>query len=105
MPPQAYGREHEGYGLLPSVADRTGSCAGHDSEPAPLSNAPHEPRYIRPRCAPAVLPGPLGSVDASATHTTTVPQDESRCCEQHSVILTLLVGAADTARIPDRTCR
>ncbi len=25
--------------------------------------------------------------------------------QEHSVILTLLVGAADTARIPDRTCR
>ena len=27
------------------------------------------------------------------------------CGEEHSVILTLLVGAVDAARIPDRTCR
>jgi hypothetical protein len=43
-------------------------------------------------------PHPQGKKPARKGHVSTFQQE-------HSVILTLLVGAADTARIPDRTCR
>ena len=46
----------------------------------------------RPNLRPTNLP--LGLIDL----------DGGRREEEHSVILTLLVGAVDAARIPDRTC-
>ena len=59
------------------------------------------------RCRALGLLKARGQQRTDSTHVLAAIRVMNRLelVEEHSVILTFLVGAADTARIPDRTCR